>query len=702
MRLPSAIPFLLGLPLFAQEVAVDPVVRFSRQLPRAEFLYVVSDGRGDFFALGRSNDPLFPVSRNAAQAKLSGGSCLAYACFDAVVAKFRGSDGEMIAATFIGGTGDENPTGIALDPSGFVYIAGSTTSRNLPTTEGVVQKQPASGTSPTGFVVKLTNDLTSIWFSTYLGGAASTRVTAIASDYLGNAYLTGVTDARDFPTSGGAFRTTSAVGMAFYTKLSSRGTTYTGSTFLGVGNPVAIASDINGDAWIAGLTTSSEFPVTAGAVQSKLNRPGSSDLFITHVASLGKQLLYSTYLGGPANEQASDLVLDAAGNVYVGGATYSTAFPGSSETLGEVGTGFVLKLSGSSVAWFRPLRANGLTTVGSLELDTQGNVIATGTTTSTHFPTTPGAYRRCSPTDTTAGLSPFYVRIAASDGAVKYSTYLYENAGGSRWAATLPAGDVVTISRLQTQFERAPNIIRRYVFSAAPANRLDCVLNAASYRSGGITPGMAVTLFGSGMGPVSGVIPTLEHGKLPTSVAGVRVLFNGSPAPLLFVREDQINALVPFTITSPGAAQIRVEYEGLTINPQTVNVKVADPGIFRIGSTEFGAVLNQDNSLNTPDNPATRGSVVTFWATGVGPFEGSYEDGSIIHSNLSLMRLPVKVAFFGSEGQVLYAGASPEMVAGITQLNVRVPANSRVASRIPITITAGDTTVQDVGYVSIK
>ena len=86
---------------------------------------------------------------------------------------------------------------------GFVYIAGSTTSRNLPS-EGVVQKQPTSGASPTGFVVKLTNDLTSVWFSTPLGGAATTRVTAVAADYLGNAYLTGVTDARDFPTSGGA------------------------------------------------------------------------------------------------------------------------------------------------------------------------------------------------------------------------------------------------------------------------------------------------------------------------------------------------------------------------------------------------------------------------------------------------------------------------------------------------------------------
>ena len=214
----------------------DPVVRFSRQVPKAEFLYVVPDGRGDFFALGRSNDPALPRftqrCSDQAELRLMPGICVLRRC------------GRQVSG--IGWRDDcrhlyrwdwrRNPTSIALDPSGFVYIAGSTTSRNLPTTEGVVQKQPTSGASPTGFVVKLTNDLTSVWFSTYLGGAATTRVTAVAADYLGNAYLTGVTDARDFPTSGGAFRTTSAAGMAFFTKLSARGTTYIGSTFLGVGN----------------------------------------------------------------------------------------------------------------------------------------------------------------------------------------------------------------------------------------------------------------------------------------------------------------------------------------------------------------------------------------------------------------------------------------------------------------------------------
>src|SRR4051812_12117112 len=91
------------LPLFGQE---DPVVRFSKQVPKVEFLYVISDGNGDVFALGRSNDPSLPVSRNAAQRQWGGGVCSGSPCYDAVVAKFRGSDGEIVAATFLGGFGD--------------------------------------------------------------------------------------------------------------------------------------------------------------------------------------------------------------------------------------------------------------------------------------------------------------------------------------------------------------------------------------------------------------------------------------------------------------------------------------------------------------------------------------------------------------------------------------------------------------------
>jgi uncharacterized protein (TIGR03437 family) len=134
---------------------------------------------------------------------------------------------------------------------------------------------------------------------------------------------------------------------------------------------------------------------------------------------------------------------------------------------------------------------------------------------------------------------------------------------------------------------------------------------------------MVVTLFGNGMGPAEGVVATLADGKVPVSLAGVRVLFNGVPAPLLFVREDQINAVVPFSVEGSSRAEVRVEYGRMAITPLMVRLRNVEPGIFRSGSTEFRAILNEDNTVNSPSNPAARGSVVTFWATGMGPFQSA-------------------------------------------------------------------------------
>ena len=196
MRLLSFLLFCAALPLCAQS---DPVMQFSRQIPKAEFLHVISDGHGDVFAVGRTKDSTFPVSRTASQPRWAGG-------YDVVIAKFRGSDGEMMAATFLGGNGDDVPVGIALDPQGFVYVAGTTQSTNFPTTEGAFQKT-ARTTVSNGFVSKFNNNLTGVTFSTYLGGNGSTRIAAIAADRLGNAYVTGTTDARDFPTTATAYKT---------------------------------------------------------------------------------------------------------------------------------------------------------------------------------------------------------------------------------------------------------------------------------------------------------------------------------------------------------------------------------------------------------------------------------------------------------------------------------------------------------------
>ena len=678
----------------------DPALVYDRSVPRGEFLFVATDPSGDVIAVGRTNNAQFAVHPQAVQPRFGGGLCANRGnspCYDVVAMRFRGSDGAVLSATFLGGSGDDIPTAMAIDAQGWVYIAGTTSSRNFPRSEGAFQDTNRSQTT-TGFVAKLHGSLTGGEFATYLGGNAPTRITAIAPDHLGNTYVTGTTDALDYPATPGAYLTTIRTpATAFVTKLNNGGRSMLFSTFLGAGTPSAIATDRLGNAVIAG-TVNGAWPVTGDAFQA--TRRGGADLFFTRLLSNGTLLDYSTYIGGAGNDQALDLALDSTGNAYIAGVTYSSSFPGTTEALGEEGIGFVLKIAGANPAWTLPMRGNGLTTVNSVRLGSGGTVIATGTTNSTHFPTTSGAHRRCVAPD--AATSPFYLRIG-DDGRLQYSTLLDENATGEKWATPLPNGDVVTLNRPPSPFEQVPaSDFRRYSFTATTGPRIGCVISAASYRNSGVTPGMVVTLFGKGMGPAEGVVASLVDGKIPVSLGGVRVLFNGVPAPLLFVREDQINAVAPFSLAGVSTAEVRVEYSGGPVEGRSVNVKSADAGIFRFGSTEFGAVLNEDGSVNTPANPAARGSVVTFWGTGMGPFQATYEDGSIVGANFSPLLPRVRVTVGGVEGQLLYAGASPDMVAGVTQINLRLATNTRVSSRVPVAITLGDTTLSQLAYISVK
>jgi hypothetical protein len=106
--------------------------------------------------------------------------------------------------------------------------------------------------------------------------------------------------------------------------------------------------------------------------------------------------------------------------------------------------------------------------------------------------------------------------------------------------------------------------------------------------------------------------------------------------------------------------------------------------------------------IDQPINPAARGSVITFWGTGMGSFETAYEDGAIVGANYAVLRSPIRVSVGGIDGQVLYAGSSPEMVAGVTQVNLRLAPNTRVSSRVPMAITLGDVTSSELAYVSVK
>ena len=143
--------------------------------------------------------------------------------------------------------------------------------------------------------------------------------------------------------------------------------------------------------------------------------------------------------------------------------------------------------------------------------------------------------------------------------------------------------------------------------------------NAASYATGGVSPGENIVIFGTGLGPTQLVAGSIANGAWTTSAGGVQVLFDGVPAPLLYVSDTQINAVAPFGLSTE-ATQVQVSYNGLTSDAVSVPVATTVPGIFSADGSGSGQgiIANQDGSLNSPAAPASRGSIVTLYATGAG------------------------------------------------------------------------------------
>jgi uncharacterized protein (TIGR03437 family) len=165
----------------------------------------------------------------------------------------------------------------------------------------------------------------------------------------------------------------------------------------------------------------------------------------------------------------------------------------------------------------------------------------------------------------------------------------------------------------------------------------------------------------------------------------VQVLFDGIPAPILYASASQINAVVPYEVSGT-ASNIAVEFGNTAIPGGTYNVIPATPGIF--------SILNQDNSLNSPSNPAARGSTIQIYATGMGATSPPSVTGEISAGDRNQPILPVSAAIGGVSAAVTYAGPAPGAVAGLFQVNVTVPQNLSAGAALPVVLTVGDATTQ--------
>lgn len=239
------------------------------------------------------------------------------ASYDASISLFI--DPIISYSTYFGGSNSDAGYRIAVDSSGYVYIAGVTNSLDYPIAQAF---QPSPGGSMDVFVAKLNPAGTARLYSTYLGGKQADLVRGMALDPSGSVYLTGSTESPDFPTTPGAFR---ASGSGFVTRLSARGDALVWSTLLPAVQPAAIAVDQAGNTYITGSASSTGLPVTAGAFQGAL--AGASDAFIAKLNATGSALSYCTYLGGSGSEAGRAIAVDSSGGAYVAGSTDSTDFP---------------------------------------------------------------------------------------------------------------------------------------------------------------------------------------------------------------------------------------------------------------------------------------------------------------------------------------------------------------------------------------
>ncbi len=301
--------------------------------------------------------------------------------------------GKLVYSTYLGDTGSEEGSGIAVDGARNAYVVGFTDSINFPTTTGAFQGAFRGGFED-AFVTKLDPTGAALVYSTYLGGTGFDEGSGIAVDGAGNAYVTGLTLSPDFPKSSGAFQPSSGGGIdAFVTKLDPTGaalvySTYLGGTDFDEGDGIAV--DATGNAYVTGLTFSTNFPTTTGAF--KVTFGGVRDAFVTKLDPTGAALVYSTYLGGSGEDSGFGIAVDKAGSAYVTGETFSADFPTTAGALqpgGDNDDAFVTKLdpTGAALVYSTFLGGSSSDFGFGIAVDADGNAYVTGVTNSPDFPT---------------------------------------------------------------------------------------------------------------------------------------------------------------------------------------------------------------------------------------------------------------------------------------------------------------------------
>jgi uncharacterized protein (TIGR03437 family) len=600
--------------------------------------------------------------------------------------------GKVLYATYLAGGSQDGGTAVTTDAQGNIYVTGYTYSADFPVTTGVVQPKNAGPLGPTPvvplgapfgpayfpaggdvFVAKFASDGT-LLFSTFLGGSGSDVPSLIAVDSSGSIYVSGTTSSTDFPLTAGAM--THQPSNYFFACLNATATALTYSTY-SVPSVLAFDVDSQGRAYLTGYSSPSA---------------ASAGPYVTVIDTQAGAVLSSTFLPAVATNIGGAgvaIAINAAEDLFL---AVSPAPLPASPYAGEgptypLGAGYLLELPADAS---RILAETDMsqTRFDSLLVDASGNAYAFGYGTGAIPVTTPQLLALpCSPSGGTLVLE------SSPAGKIVAATYLRQ-ADDTAISLVSPGHFLL--------YRTASSTTVPLDLTLQPAAWFGCPANLASGVAGpGLAAGEIIVISGYGLGPVQGIgAAPNAAGFYPTSLGGVQVLFNSQPAPLLFVQANEIHAVAPLYLP----AAVQVQYGTQTAPALDPALAGVNPGIFTLNGQ--GAIINQDGTVNTPTNPADLGSIVSIYATGTGYLETVLTDGELtpIPPPYITTESTGVVTFAGVPGVTLWSGSAPGLIAGVTQINVQLPAalpSGTALGAVPVILDWADT-LSPPALISVK
>ncbi len=587
-------------------------------------------------------------------------------CTDSAITKYS-AQGKLLFRTYLSGTHSEQANYLNLTSTETIQVTGSVSSQDFPVSATAHQRNHAgpapvydSRTTVTGdfFASTLDSSNGHLKGSTYLGGPEADLLEKTETGQDGSIYLIAHRATKDLPVSGSPLSGQCPGNPClngYAARLSDSLDQLVYGTYL-PGFTRATQVDLDGSLYFSG-SADPGFPTTPDAYQTSATERKA---FIARLLPTGNVLTFGTYYNKSGVYGISEMAVAGDGSVWASVSLPEVSTPQFSYTKQNL-----IRISADGK---KLLHESEISTPSHLGVDHQGNLITTSN----------------------------YDNITASPNSL-----LSQSCGSGSFTRRNPEGETVFATYLPAHYSFSGVNGNNELLLRNPQGttfRLDesrasfnpfagCVVDGAQFAPDQpLSAGEIVSIFGKNMGPEEGVAFELVNDKLPTTLGKTQVLVNGEPASLLYVSAAQINLILPFSLEVGSSPTIQVitplsalsTGKGNVISSYSAQAPAIHP--FRIYGEipPLAAALNQDGSVNSRENPAVLGSVIALFATGGGQTEPASMAGEV--TPLSLYPLAERNINIRVNGagvnrglEILYAGGAPGLVAGVNQINIRLP-----------------------------